>query len=69
MLFFQAQNDFDLTPSRVLLQELKVAGRDGEMKIYPPFGHSARDGHSFAYRGAELWFPDVLAFVQKHCPP
>ena len=39
------------------------------MKIYPAHGHSAQMGHAFAYEGASIWFPDVLAFVQRHCPP
>ena len=25
------------------------------------------EGHAFAYLGSSVWFPDVLAFVQKHC--
>ena len=67
IFFFQAENDFDLSPSKVLAAEMKLAGRESEMRIYPPYGSSNRDGHSFAYLGASLWFPDVLAFVQKHC--
>ena len=67
IFFFQAENDFDLSPSKVLVAEMKLAGKEGEMRIYPPYGSSKRDGHSFAYLGASLWFPDVLAFVRKHC--
>jgi dienelactone hydrolase len=67
IFFFQAENDFDLTPTKVLLAEMKMAGKDGVAKIYPPYGHSARDGHSFAYRGAGTWFDNVFEFVQQHC--
>jgi dienelactone hydrolase len=67
IFFFQAENDFDLTPTKVLLAEMKMAGKDGVAKIYPNYGHSARDGHSFAYRGASTWFDDVFEFVQLHC--
>jgi dienelactone hydrolase len=69
IFFFQAENDFDLSPSKVLVAEMKLAGKEGEMRIYPPYGSSSRDGHSFAYLGASTWFPDVFAFVQKHCKP
>lgn len=67
IFFFQAENDYDLSPSKLLLAEMKLAGKDGEMKIYPPYGSSKQDGHSFAYLGAATWFPDIFAFVQKHC--
>lgn len=69
MLFFQAENDFDLSPSRQLSAEMYAAGKEAELKIYPPFGRSARDGHSFAYQGASVWFGDVFAFLRKHCTP
>ena len=71
IFFFQAENDFDLAPSKTLLAEMQQAGKPGELKIYPPYGTSKREGHSFAYMGSATWFGDVLAFVQKHCarPP
>jgi dipeptidyl aminopeptidase/acylaminoacyl peptidase len=67
IFFFQAENDFDLSPSKVLVAEMKLAGKEGELRIYPRFGSSKRDGHSFAYLGSATWFSDVFAFVQKHC--
>jgi dipeptidyl aminopeptidase/acylaminoacyl peptidase len=67
IFFYQAQNDFDLTPSRVLYAEMKEAGRKAEIKIYPPFGTSHEEGHSFAYLGSTTWFPDVFNFVESHC--
>lgn len=65
--FFQAENDFDLSPSKVLAAEMKSTGKDAEIKIYARFGSTPKDGHSFAYRGSAVWFPDVIAFLQKHC--
>ena len=67
IFFFQAENDFDLSPSKVLFAEMKRAGKDAVLKIYPPYGLSNRDGHSFGYLGSATWFNDVFAFVQKHC--
>jgi carboxymethylenebutenolidase len=67
MFFFQAENDFNLEPSKVLSSEMKAAGKISEMKIYPPFGKTNKDGHSFAYLGSSIWIPDIIQFLQKHC--
>jgi len=67
ILFFQAENDYDLAPSKTLFAAMKATGKDAELKIYPPYGLSNRDGHSFAYKGSAVWFDDVLAFVQRNC--
>jgi dienelactone hydrolase len=67
IFFFQAQNDFDLSPSQVLSAAMKDAGKISEMKIYPPFGQSEKDGHSFAYRGSGLWADDVFGFLGRYC--
>jgi dipeptidyl aminopeptidase/acylaminoacyl peptidase len=67
MLFFQAANDFNLAPSEVLSDERKKVGKPTEVKTYPAFGKSAADGHSFAYRGSNVWFADVYEFIRKHC--
>jgi len=37
------------------------------MKIYPPFGRSPQDGHSFGYFGAASWEQDVFAFLDRYC--
>ncbi len=67
IFFFQAENDFDLSPTRVLSAAMKDAGKPFETKTYPPFGSSHRDGHSFAYRGGAIWFDDVFRFLEQHC--
>jgi hypothetical protein len=67
IFFFQAANDFDVEPSRVLFTERQAAGKPAEMRIYPEFGRSARDGHSFAYRGVAVWRDAVTAFVEAQC--
>jgi hypothetical protein len=46
--FLQAESDYDLSLSRVLSAEMTSAGKISEVKIYPPFGTSAREEHSFA---------------------
>jgi hypothetical protein len=69
VLFIQASNDFDTSPSRILHAAMERAGRPAELRLYPPFGSSARDGHAFAYRGASIWAGDASAFLARACPP
>ncbi|HKW62036.1 MAG TPA: dienelactone hydrolase family protein [Candidatus Acidoferrum sp.] len=67
IFFFQAANDYDLSPSRVLSDAMKAAGKDFELKIYPAFGDSVQDGHTFGYFGSSVWADDVFRFLNKHC--
>jgi carboxymethylenebutenolidase len=66
VFFLQAENDHDLTPNRVLSEEVRKAGKPVEAKVYPPFGSGPREGHSFCVRGTEIWGPDVLKFIEMH---
>jgi carboxymethylenebutenolidase len=66
VFFLQAENDHDLTPNRVLSEEVRKAGQPEEAKVYPPFGSGPREGHSFCVRGTEAWGPDVLKFIERH---
>jgi dipeptidyl aminopeptidase/acylaminoacyl peptidase len=68
VFFFQAANDYDLSPSKVLSSEMLRAGKVAKFKIYPEFGNSKKDGHSFPYRGASIWFEDVFSFLNNYCP-
>jgi carboxymethylenebutenolidase len=67
MFLFQAENDFDLTPTRVVSAAMREAGKVAEARIYPPFGDTSEDGHSFAWRGGGIWASDVLVFMDRHC--
>jgi carboxymethylenebutenolidase len=67
LFFFQAENDFDLTPSRALARAMRESGKTSEIKIYPPFGDGRQDGHNFAWRGGAVWAEDVFAFLERHC--
>jgi len=40
IFFFQAENDYDLSPSRVLSAAMKDAGKEFELKIYPPLART-----------------------------
>jgi len=63
----QAENDYDLSPSKTLAASMKRAGKPFEIKIYPPFGDSKDDGHSFGYFGGAVWADDVFRFLEQTC--
>jgi dipeptidyl aminopeptidase/acylaminoacyl peptidase len=67
ILFFQAENDYDLSPSRALSKEMKDAGKEFELKIYPAFGTSPSEAHTFAWAGSAVWADDVFQFLDRHC--
>ena len=67
VFFFQAENDYDISPSRILSIKMKESGKVSDMKIYPPFGKSPPDGHSFTWLGSSIWASDVFAFLEKYC--
>jgi dipeptidyl aminopeptidase/acylaminoacyl peptidase len=67
ILFFQAENDYDLSPSRTLSSVMKEAGKVSELRMYPAFGKSAADGHNFTWLGSSVWADDVFSFLAKHC--
>jgi carboxymethylenebutenolidase len=66
VFFLQAENDHDLTPNRVLSEEVRKSGQPVEAKVYPAFGSGPRDGHSFCGRGTKTWGPDVLKFIETY---
>jgi len=67
IFFFQAANDYDLSPSKTLSAVMKDAGKQYEVKIYPAYGNSASDGHVFGYFGSAVWADDVFRFLNGHC--
>jgi dipeptidyl aminopeptidase/acylaminoacyl peptidase len=67
IFFFQAENDYDLRPSRILAQMMRQHGKTAEVKIYPAFGKGASEGHSFAYLGSSAWADDVFDFLNRYC--
>ncbi len=55
ILFFQAANDYNLAPSRALYAAMRTVGASAEIRLYPAFGDSPEDGHSFPCRGVDVW--------------
>jgi carboxymethylenebutenolidase len=67
IFFFQAANDFDLSPSKTLSAEMDRVGKTYKLKIFPSYGDSPQDGHSFGYFGSDVWAEDVFGFLNKYC--
>jgi carboxymethylenebutenolidase len=69
VFFIQAENDFDTTPSKVLSAAMKAAGKPMQVHIFPPFGTTHRDGHSFCGGGDDpAWGDEVLTFLAENMP-
>lgn len=67
VFFGQAENDYDLSPSKALSAAMTSSGRPNVMKIFPAFGSTTPEGHSFGYFGGAIWGPSVAAFIAS--PP
>ena len=67
IFFFQAENDYDVAPSRILSSAMNDAGKIAEIRIYPRFRRSAADGHSFTWLGTSRWAEDVFGFLDDYC--
>jgi dienelactone hydrolase len=67
ILFIQARNDYTVAPSEVLYKEMDKVGKSAAIRIFPTFGTSAVEGHSFAWRGGKVWASTVFPFLDKYC--
>lgn len=64
MFFVQAENDYDLSPTRALAREMEQAGKPHRTRIFPAYGETQSDGHGgFCFRGVTVWGNDVLSFL------
>ena len=66
VLFIQAENDYDLGPSRTLAGELEKLGKPHKLLIFPPYGHTHEEGHGgFCSRGGDIWGSGVFSFLDS----
>jgi len=66
VFFIQAENDADTTPTKVLGEEMRRAGKPYRARVFPPYGKTTQDGHSFCVAGDNpAWRDDVLAFLAE----
>jgi len=61
--FIQAENDHDTAPSKALAAEMQRLGKPHRLRIFPAFGGSAEDGHTFGYLAPHLWGASVVEFL------
>ena len=65
IMLIQAENDYDLTPTKTMAAELEKANKPHKLLIFPPFGTTHADGHSFSVLGDRIWGDEVFSFLAK----
>ena len=63
ILLIQAINDYDLSPTQIMAKELEQANKPHKLSIFPAFGKTPAEGHSFGVRGAQIWGNEVFSFL------
>ena len=66
VMILHAQNDFSTQPGEVIDAERARLGKPHALKIYPAFGRTAEEGHSFLYFDPSIWEADVFRFLDGH---
>jgi carboxymethylenebutenolidase len=66
IMFIHAANDYSTAPGHALAEELARGGKPYVLKIYPPFGKTADEGHNFVYTDITEWEADVFGFLDAH---
>jgi hypothetical protein len=66
VFFIHAANDYSLNPGKELDARLEQLGKPHRLKIYPPIGNTADDGHNFPLSGVSLWESDVFQFLGQY---
>ena len=65
IFFIQANNDYDISPSRDLAAAMEKSGKPHTLQIFPAFGKSNQDAHEFCVHGGEIWEPQVFPFLEQ----
>ena len=63
ILFIHAENDYSIAPGKTLAAEMARLGKPHRLKIYPPFGTTASEGHNLVDLSVATWEGDVFAFL------
>ena len=65
VFFLQAENDYDTSPSLVLSDEMKRAGKPVRVHVFPPNGTTHDEGHHFCIGSASPpWGDEVMEFLR-----
>jgi carboxymethylenebutenolidase len=65
IMLIQAENDYDLTPTKTMAAELEKANKPHKLLIFPAFGTTHADGHSFSVLGNRIWGDEVFSFLAR----
>jgi dienelactone hydrolase len=65
VFFIHAANDYSVHSGKDLAKEMTRLGKTVRVKIYPPVGRTADDGHDFVHTRIQEWEPDVFAFLDE----
>ena len=65
VLLIHAANDYSIAPAEALGAELARLGKPHRVRIYPPVGRTAAEGHGLAFLGVPTWERDVFAFLDE----
>ena len=66
IMLIQAANDYSTAPSQELADELRRLRKSYVLKIYPPVGRTADDGHNLLYLAIPQWERDVFGFLNEY---
>ena len=66
MFFIHAANDYSINPGKALDARLAQLGKPHQVKIYPPVGTTADEGHALPLTGITIWERDVFAFLDRN---
>jgi carboxymethylenebutenolidase len=66
IMLIQAANDYSTAPSQELADGLRRLHKLYVLKIYPPVGRTADDGHNLLYLAIPQWERDVFGFLDEH---
>jgi len=69
IFFIHAANDYSIAPAQALSAEMERLGKSHRVKIYPPVGRTAGEGHDFVYLDVKAWEADVFAFLRRQMRP
>lgn len=68
ILLIQARNDYDLSPTQIMAKELKESNKPHKLLLFPAFGKTNAEGHSFCAKGEQIWGHDVFSFLESAMP-
>ena len=66
IFFIQAENDVSTRPTQELAERMREVGKPHQAKIYPAFGTTNAEGHSFCRDGWDIWSEDVFRFLAQN---